>query len=127
MPPRRDGLLAALVRIGEGALVATQLSSQLYLLDHADPSGVISRPNCNILLFTEMETTVMSLSGARDPENNLQNRYHSSRFGLTPFVHTEINAMGHSIEAQDQPFAVCLAVSPVCFVHRTESSLPSLS
>ncbi|MSS72022.1 MAG: aminopeptidase P family protein [Candidatus Latescibacteria bacterium] len=58
MPSRRERLFAALDRIGADAFVATQRPNQLYLLDHPDPSIVISRPNCNFILFTAKETIV---------------------------------------------------------------------
>lgn len=58
MPSRRERLFAALSRIGADAFVATQRPNQLYLLDHPDPSVVISRPNCNFILFTAKETIV---------------------------------------------------------------------
>lgn len=54
LPPRRQRLAAALALRGTELFVATQRPNQLYLLagvQHADPSCVISRPNCAAILF----------------------------------------------------------------------------
>lgn len=58
MLPRRERLFAALSRIDADAFVAVKRPNQLYLLDHPDPSVVISRPNCSFILFTAKETVV---------------------------------------------------------------------
>ena len=58
MPSRHQRLMAALEECGAQAFVATTRPNQLYLLDHEDPSTVISRPNCHAILFAGEETTV---------------------------------------------------------------------
>ncbi len=58
MTNRQQRLMAALDERGAGAFVATKRPNQLYLLDHEDPSAVISRPNCHAIVFAADETTV---------------------------------------------------------------------
>lgn len=51
MKPRWQRLQERLEALGADALVAAKRPNQLYLLDHPDPSAVISRPNCAYILF----------------------------------------------------------------------------
>ncbi|MEW6754045.1 MAG: Xaa-Pro peptidase family protein [Candidatus Latescibacterota bacterium] len=58
MTTRKQRLWAALDEIGASAFVACRWPNQLYLLDHPDPSSVISRGNCHAILFAPQQTVV---------------------------------------------------------------------
>jgi len=58
MTTRRERVLARLDQLNADALVLAKRPNQLYLLDHPDPSTVISRANCAFALFTASDTTV---------------------------------------------------------------------
>jgi len=58
MPSRRERLFAVLDEIGAQAFVSGKRPNQLYLLDHPDPSTVISRDNCRAVLFAPDRTVV---------------------------------------------------------------------
>ncbi len=58
MISRRERLFSSLDAIGADAFVATARPNQLYLLDHPDPSVVISRPKCSFILITAGDTVV---------------------------------------------------------------------
>ncbi len=59
MPSRRERLFEALDRAGAQGFIAHHRPNQLYLLDHPDPSTVISRANCHAILFTRERTVVV--------------------------------------------------------------------
>ena len=58
MPSRSERLFAALAARGADAFVSANRPNQLYLLDHPDPSAVISRPNCAAIIFAPSQTVV---------------------------------------------------------------------
>ena len=58
MPSRSERLFAALAERGADAFISGDRPNQLYLLDHPDPSTVISRPNCAAVVFAASETVV---------------------------------------------------------------------
>ena len=58
MPSRSERLFAALAARGADAFVSSNRPNQLYLLDHPDPSAVISRPNCAAIIFAPSQTVV---------------------------------------------------------------------
>ncbi len=58
MVPRRQRLAEALERAGAQAFLAHSRPNQLYLLDHPDPSTVISRGSCPAILFSAERTVV---------------------------------------------------------------------
>ncbi|MBT4497556.1 MAG: aminopeptidase P family protein [Gemmatimonadetes bacterium] len=58
MSTRRERLFAAVDKLGGQAFVCGKRPNQLYLLDHPDPSTVISRGNCHAVVFTPGQTVV---------------------------------------------------------------------
>ncbi|MFH1567501.1 MAG: Xaa-Pro peptidase family protein [Gemmatimonadota bacterium] len=58
MSARRERLQERLESLGAQAMVCARRPNQLYLLDHPDPSTVISRANCAFVLFAGAQTTV---------------------------------------------------------------------
>ncbi|MBT5450580.1 MAG: aminopeptidase P family protein [Gemmatimonadetes bacterium] len=58
MPSRSERLFAALAERGADAFISGNRPNQLYLLDHPDPSTVISRANCAAVVFSAGETVV---------------------------------------------------------------------
>ena len=58
MPSRSERLCDVLVARGADAFVSASRPNQLYLLDHPDPSAVISRPNCAAIIFAPSRTVV---------------------------------------------------------------------
>ena len=58
MSSRSERLFAVLEEMGAQAFVSGKRPNQLYLLDHPDPSTVISRANCHAVLFAPGRTVV---------------------------------------------------------------------
>jgi len=58
MASRRERLFAAVDKLQGRAFVCGKRPNQLYLLDHPDPSTVISRGNCHAIVFTPDQTVV---------------------------------------------------------------------
>lgn len=58
MSNRSERLFAALAGREADAFISASRPNQLYLLDHPDPSTVISRPNCAAVVFAPGETIV---------------------------------------------------------------------
>lgn len=58
MATRSERLFGALEKMGAQAFVSSKRPNQLYLLDHPDPSSVISRANCHAVLFAPGKTVV---------------------------------------------------------------------
>jgi Xaa-Pro aminopeptidase len=58
MPSRSDCLFSVLSECGADAFICGDRPNQLYLLDHPDPSTVISRANCTAVIFGPSETVV---------------------------------------------------------------------
>jgi Xaa-Pro aminopeptidase len=58
MTSRSERLFAALAERGAEVFISASRPNQLYLLDHPDPSVVISRPNCAAIVFATDQTIV---------------------------------------------------------------------
>ena len=58
MTTRSERLFAILDEMGAQAFVSGKRPNQLYLIDHPDPSSVISRANCHAVLFAPGKSVV---------------------------------------------------------------------